>query len=360
MIKHINQSLVLHTIRREEPISRAQISKKLNLSRSTVSQIVDVLIEKEMIFEKGMEASASGAGGRPGQMLWFNPVSSYVIGLDLTGQDARLCIADLAGNPAFVKTYPSGRDAEEAAALVAASLRESGIDGAKVSRLSVSVPGIVNDAGLVLRATRLRWRNYDLKGHLSGRFDFPIDVHNDVNLALVGERFFGTGKNCSDLIYLSLGKGIGCGIMAAGQMVRGSGFMAGEISHYVSDMEHTGPQWEQPLERRIGHDRFTGFQGGFSEAIEGFSRGDPACCEVMEDFINTLSLVIANAISLLNPDKIIIGGEMSEHMDPLLDAIRETVARVTPIRVEISLAKLRADSCMMGAVAYALEQINQE
>ncbi|MEG0493571.1 MAG: ROK family transcriptional regulator, partial [Clostridia bacterium] len=190
MIKHINQSLVLSTIRKEEPISRAQISKKLKLSRSTVGQIVDFLIENEMIFEKGIEASASKVGGRPGQMLWFNPVSSYLVGIDLNDESTRLCIADLTGKPQFTKAYAPARDADEMAKTINSALEEAHIKANEISRLTISVPGTVNTEGVVLKASRLHWRNYDLKGLLSKQNAFPIDVHNDVNLALVGERLF--------------------------------------------------------------------------------------------------------------------------------------------------------------------------
>lgn len=360
MIKHINQSLVLNTIRQKQPISRAQISKELKLSRSTVGQIVDFLLEKGMIIENGIEASSSKAGGRPGQMLWFNPVSSYIIGVDLNDESMRLCIADLTGKPLFTKDYPPACDADRAAAQIDLALAEAGIEAGKISHMTISVPGGVNMEGVVLRASRLRWRNYDLKGLLGKRFPFPIDVHNDVNLALIGERLFGTGKNCSDLIYLTLGKGIGCGILCNGQMVMGSTFMAGEISHYQDDPKNIRKRGDTPLEHRLGSARFQDFPGGMKEALEGYSKGESACCEIIEDFISTLSVVIANIAAFLDPDQVIIGGELSQYMDGLIEDIRETVARISPFQVRVSLARLRGDAYIMGAVAHAMKNVSEE
>lgn len=360
MIKHINQSLVLHTIRQEEPISRAQISKKLSLSRSTVGQIVDYLLEHEMIFEKGIESCASKAGGRPGQMLWYNPVSSYVIGIDLNDENAWLCIADLTGKPVYTKPYPPAKDADETADTIDAAMREAQIDPDKISRLVISVPGIVNREGVVLRASRLHWRNYDLRGQLSKRHDFPIDVHNDVNLALVGERLFGTGKNCSNLIYLSLGRGIGCGILCNGQTVMGSTFMAGEIGYYSLDHKNPSRYEDVPLERCLGASRFQSIPGGMQAVVEGYAKGDAACSEVVKDFITTLSIVISNVVSFLDPDKVIIGGELSQYMDGLIEDIRDIVARTSPTKTKVSLARLRGDAYLMGAVAYAVEQLNAD
>ena len=86
MIRHMNQQLVLGAVRNKEPVSRAQIAKELQLSRSTVSQIVDSLLQGELIFEAEMEETSGKSGGRPGQMLRYNAVSSYLIGIDLTGE----------------------------------------------------------------------------------------------------------------------------------------------------------------------------------------------------------------------------------------------------------------------------------
>ena len=97
MIRHLNQQLVLGVIRKKEPVSRAQIAKELQLSRSTVSQIVDWLLQNGLVFEAEMEETAGKAGGRPGQMLRYNAVSSYLIGLDLTHERTTACLSDLRG-----------------------------------------------------------------------------------------------------------------------------------------------------------------------------------------------------------------------------------------------------------------------
>ncbi|MEG0493572.1 MAG: ROK family protein, partial [Clostridia bacterium] len=166
--------------------------------------------------------------------------------------------------------------------------------------------------------------------------------------------------NCSDLIYLSLGKGIGCGILCNGQTVMGSTFMAGEIGNYLLDHDHLCNWGDTPLEHRLSSVRFQAFPGGLKAAVEGYAKGDPACCEIIEGFVHTLSIVIANIVSFLDPDKVIIGGELSQYMDELIDDIQETMARISPFKVNVSLAHLRGDAYMMGAVAYAMKQMNEK
>ena len=90
-------------------------------------------------------------------------------------------------------------------------LESAGIPAEKIGRISISLPGSVNAEGKVLRCTRLHWRNYDLKKELSAWYGVPIDINNDVNLALIAEQRFGKGQNCGNLVYLHLGEGIGCG-----------------------------------------------------------------------------------------------------------------------------------------------------
>ena len=359
MIRHLNQNLVLGIIRREEPVSRAQIAKELNLSRSTVSQIVDCLLENELIYEAGMEETSAKACGRPGQMLRYNPVSSYILGVHLTHRESRLCLADLRGNPIASSDYPPVADAEDVHAAIQDILKTSGIPQEKVSRISISVPGSVNAEGKVLRCSRLHWRNYDLKRFLSAWYASPIDINNDVNLALEGEQRFGNGRDCGSLVYLSLGKGVGCGILSNGKVVAGHSFMAGEISYFPCEGIQDENGRAMLLEQAVGLSSF-GSQEAFEAAVAGYTRGEAQSVESIGRFIHMLSMTIAFITCLINPHRLIIGGRMSEAMEDLLEDIRESVAATLPIPLDIQLGSLGERACLVGALAHALNQLDGE
>ena len=360
MVRHLNQKLVLDVIRRQEPISRAQISKQLSLSRSTVSQIVDWLLENHLVFEVGTQNTDVKTCGRPGQMLRFNPLSAYIVGMVLTARETTVCVADMRGNPVFRAEYSAVSDAQGVYQALCQVLQAAEIDEKKIARLSVSVPGIANAEGKV-RASRLKWRNYDLPTQFRQYCDIPIHVNNDVNLALIGERRFGLGGNHDNLVYLSLGTGIGCGIMCDGKMVLGSTFAAGEIQYlaFNASLDNQGPCAR--LEDVIGMNCFASYPGGFSGLIQRYTQGDPQSSQVIEKFIRTLSTTIAFIISLLNPSLVIIGGRMGSDMEDIIEDVREDVEKLTPYKTEIQLTSLKKnESCLLGAVAYALEQIDQE
>lgn len=358
MVRHLNQKLVLDMIRRQEPISRAQISKQLNLSRSTVSQIVDWLLDNNMVFEVGVQSSDVKTCGRPGQMLRFNPVSSYIVGMELRQDSATVCIADMRGKPLAITSYDPVRDAQGVYALLTQALGAAGIEERRVARLSVSVPGVVNTEGKVIRASRLKWRNYDLPGQFRAYCDIPICVNNDVNLALIGERKFGIGCEHENLVYIHLGTGVGCGILCGGKMVLGSSFTAGEIQNFSFIAGHK--EAYTPLEKIIGLNSFERYPGGFSGLVQGYTQGDAECCPIIESFIHTLATTIAFIISLLNPSMVVIGGRMSNDMADILEDIRDEVEQATPYKAELQLTRLKNESCLLGAVAYALDHIDQE
>ena len=356
MIRHLNQQLVLGVIRKKEPVSRAQIAKELQLSRSTVSQIVDWLLQNGLVFEAEMEETAGKAGGRPGQMLRYNAVSSYLIGLDLTHERTTACLSDLRGKILLKEETAPPAGAEDVHAAVRHLLESAGIPPEKVSRISISLPGSVNAEGKVLRCSRLRWRNYDLKKELSAWYGAPIDINNDVNLALIGEQRFGKGRNCGNLVYLHLGEGIGCGILCNGQLVAGHSFMAGEIGRMVLRQ----PMEDSPLslEEAIGLSRF-GSMEDFLSAVSGYTRGRSRDVENIQSFIQVLTTAIVFTVGLLNPHRLILGGVMSEAMPDILEDIREAVAARTSTPVDIQLASLGGEACLTGALAFALNRLDR-
>ena len=195
----------------------------------------------------------------------------------------------------------------------------------------------MNAEGKVLRCTRLHWRNYDLKKELSAWYGVPIDINNDVNLALIAEQRFGKGQNCGNLVYLHLGEGIGCGILCNGQLVAGHSFMAGEIGRTV--LRQSTEDASVSLEEAIGLSCF-GSMDAFLCAVSGYTRGRERDVETIQRFIRVLTSAIVFTVGLLNPHRLILGGVMSEAMPDILEDIREAVTARTSTPVDIQLASL--------------------
>lgn len=360
-LRKINQELVLETIREKQPISRAEISRRLNLSRSTVSTIVDRLIKNKFVVELGL-ANTTKDGGKPGMMLGFNPKSGYGVGVDIGGTKILILITDLDGNLLHSEKHPSSSDIEKINQLTKDAIGRSGINEDDLLAIGFGIPGITDsDKGIVLEAPALQWKNKPFIREVEPFFTAPIFINNDVNCAAIGERWLGSAKYVDDIVHLSIGTGVGGAIITGGQLVQGFRNMAGEVAYLV--------EREDWIERR--ENRFSDFglfekkvsgtalsDSGFTseELFQQYRSGNQVAIKRIEQFMLTLSIAIANIASLLNPEMVVIGGGVSRSMNVVIDQIREMVANLTPIECRIELASLGEQSAAYGAIAYALEK----
>ncbi len=364
LIRRINRTLVMNTVKEKQPISRAQVAKILNLSKTTVSAIVDELIKKKLLVEFGDCASLSRVG-RPSMMLGFNPKSAYCIGMDIGGTKIYLLIADLDGEIVYEEKIPSTNQIQELADLVKTALAKNGIREDNIFGMGIGVPGIVMDNGTVVRAKALGWNQFPLQEMMGREFSFPVYVGNDVNLAALGERWLGSGEQTDDMLFIALGTGIGSAIVCDGQLINGCQGRAGEIGYYLEsrDVEngiinHLGKQGV--LESKCSGTALDQFGGSAEELFLEYSKGSQGAVEIMERFVRDFSVAIANSISLLNPARVVIGGGVSESMGVVIYRIREEVGRLTPIHAEICLATLGAKAGALGAINFASTLIEQQ
>lgn len=364
LIRRINQSMILNTIKNEQPISRAQIAKKLNLSKATVSSIADELIQKKLIMEYG-DCPVPGGIGRPSTMLGFNPESAFCIGVDIGGTKLLLVITDLVGNIRYEKKIPTQNRVEDLievvhSALEAAKLKETDIFG-----MGVGVPGTVLSDGVVVRAKALHWNNLPLQQLLNEAFSFPVFVGNDVNLAALGERWLGSGNQVDDMLFISLGTGIGSALVCNGRIVLGSQGRSGEIGYFLDRQDVECGRlnrlgFQGVLEQKCSGTALSSHGCTAEELFQAYRNGDPQGIEIIERFILDFSVAIANCISLLNPSKIVIGGGVSDSMDAVIFRIRDEVMQMTPIPADVCLAALGGRAGALGAISYASYQIEQQ
>lgn len=236
LIRRINRSMVLNTIKSEQPISRAQVAKRLNLSKATVSAIVDEMIQKKLIMEYGA-CPSNGGVGRPSTMLGFNPKSAYCIGMDIGGTKLLLIITDLAGEIIYEKKLPTSNRVEELVRITRDGIRNCGLEEKDIFGMGVGVPGTVLSDGVVVRAKALQWNQLPLQQMLNDEFSFPVFVGNDVNLAALGERWLGSGEQVDDMLFISLGTGIGGAIVCNSQLVLGAQGRSGEIGYFLESCD---------------------------------------------------------------------------------------------------------------------------
>lgn len=364
LIKKMNRQLVVEQIRSLQPISRAQIAKDLNLSKSTVSTIVEDLLKRKLIVEVG-EGESTKEGGRRGLLLGFNPKSAYGIGVDIGGTKILIIITDLDGNMVYREKRKTTNDIDEVVQFIRECLQKADISEADVFGMGIGVPGTTNnEEGIVKGSVQLDWVNFPFKKLIEPYFPFPVFINNDVNCSALGERWLGAGGNSDHIYFISIGTAVGSAIIANGNLVYGHNYTAGEVCFQISIDDIQNNRFNLPNDYGVFEKKISGTalsQHGYTteEIFSEYAKGNERVIPVIKDFILHLSIVLANVVSLLNPEKVVIGGGVSESMGIILNDIQDKVACLTPIQTKIELASLGGDAGALGAIAYAFNQLEE-
>ncbi len=378
-IRETNLSRVLTLIHEAGSISRAAIVRQTGLSATTVSGLVSILLESGFVRESGTGASS---GGRPPVLVEFNYASRALLGVDLGATHLTVVLMDLAGAVLArrFERFDVAGDPVGTTGRVLALSAETTADAeeptAPLLGLGVTLPAPLEGerldraSGLVLPA----WAGYDLAAALQAEFPPPLFVDNDANAGAIAEKWWGQGQPYRNLAYVKLGVGVGSGLILNGEIYRGSGAAAGEIGHTTIDVD--GPPCrcgnQGCIESYVGapaliaavqqRRREQGLPTGALtvEAIAAAAQaGDPVCVEVVERAGAYLGTALANLINLLNPELIILGGDLVAAEQLLLDAVHASVRRHAIPRAvaesEIVASRLGPDAIAIGAATIAMQ-----
>ncbi len=362
-IKRINRSLVLDMIKECQPVSRAQIARELSLSKTTVSLIVEDLLKKSMIIDLG-ECTAGKGAGRPAWMLGFNPDSAYGIGVSIARSETLLVITNLLGSCVFKTTFPSTNQLSALIERIQHGISESGLADQTISGLGISVPGTVTREGIVLHSGTLNWHHYNAGSVLQSQFPYPVFLGNDANCAALGERWLGAGKGTDDMLFLSIGNGVGGAVICNGKVVDGSHSLSGEICYQIGTDDIRQKRFNVlgetgVFEQKVSAHTLSKTFGSCQALFDAYCAGDILARETVSQFVLELSVVLANFIGLLNPEQVILGGPVIEAMSGVIQEIRDTAFSLSPMHAEISLATLGKYASAYGAIADVFERVEQ-
>jgi len=367
LIKRINTAIVLEFILRGAPLSRAQISEQSGLNKATVSSLVQDLIDGSLVREIG---TGKSSGGRKPVMLEFIALSGFAIGIDLGVNYIRGVLTDLRGNIVAERTSSLREIVPEAAidqlcACIETLIAEAPESPYGIVGIGVGVPGLVDDNGIILFAPNLKWRDVPLQRLLTERFSLPVTIDNEANMGALGEQKFGAGRSISNLIYVSVGIGIGTGLILHKTLYKGASGFSGEMGHL--SVEAHGKSctcgnrgcWEmyaseQALLEQASSLGFEDLEGLLTAAAEG--RQDVLA--LFSGIGEYLGIGIANIVNVFNPDAVIIGNRMSQARPWLENALRQTVTQRALgfhlRKVQILFADLGERSSMLGAAEMAI------
>lgn len=388
-VKKLNRMTVLNVIKNYEPISRHQLAEKTGLTPPAITGIVRELLELSFAKEVGLGKSE---GGRRPMKLKFNCQAGYVIGLEVTSNEAVLSVADLKNPPETVAVKElSMKDTAEGLAGMTAIIQEVIAENKDKHFLGVGIafPGLLNvKGGTVRRSINLGggWDGYPLKAALEQKLKLPVFVENNSNASAMAERWFG-GMESKDLVYVNLGEGISAGIILGDRILQGYRGYAGEIGHIVLDED--GPlcncgnrgcleaicavpalmnkvRAEMPL--IAGDDPLKAVWNrkgkvSFTDVLSAAQQQEGYAWELFKQMGKKVGRVIADIINLYNPELIYVGGKMAAAPPVFVEAIEGAVkshafpevAAATSIKV----SKFGQTAASMGACALALQQLLQ-
>jgi predicted NBD/HSP70 family sugar kinase len=337
-MRRMNEALVLGLIHDLGPISRSEIAEASGLSLAAISGIAGALIEQGIVIE---ERRGESTGGRRPILLAINHAAALVIGVKLTQEQIIVALTDLGAEIVEQRARPIGPDLhpETVIAALAALVDElrAAHPGKRFLGIGLGMAGIIDRARGVCRwSPFLHWRDVPVRDMLEARVGLPVIVENDVNALVFAERWFGAGAGSPDFLVVTLGVGVGMGLMLNGELYRGARDGAGEFGH--STVIEGGPLCNcgkrgcveayvgEPALRRAVAEAM-GEPIPFEAAIERARAGDEALAAVFANAGHMLGLGLAAVLNLLNPSLVIVGGEGAHVLDLLLPSLRDTLAR---------------------------------
>jgi len=388
----INRSVIFNYLRENGPTFRARISKDLNISAPAVSRVIDKLIEDGYVIET--EKLITGSGKRPIQ-LKINSEKGIVIGIDLIIENIEIAISDLCG-----KVLTSNRgfkffeDINVKNKLIAEVKRVlhgfkhvNGNNYSELMAMGVGVPAVTDiNSGAVIDAPLYgSLSKLNLKAELEKEFNIPVYVENVVRLSALGEKIYGEGKNFKDVVFVEISNGIGAGIIIDNHLIRGTYGSAGEIGLSIIGTENlcfkirnkgyleSIASVESLKERAIyeinkgkrslmidlTNNDLTKLNATF--VCTAALNGDKVASDIINDVVKNLSVIIIHLILTLNPQIVILGGDICRlpevnklFIDPVANYVKKSIPFAPP---KITISSLGEKAGVMGAAFFAIESL---
>jgi glucokinase len=393
LLRRLNSTAILRVIRTDGPISRTELARVTGLSKPTVNEVVESLLNT------GYVAESVPAGDRPprrpgprARLLRFQSNLGYVLGIDIGADKTLALLTDLDGRVlATERRRTSARERSDADlmldkvhAVAQAALEASGVSPPDLKAVGVGTPGVVDPVlGAVTLAPQLGgWEGIRLERRLGRFFPCPILVDNEVHLSLLAERWLGAAQGADDAFYVQIGVGIGGGILIGGNVYPGASGAAGEVGYLpLFDPEAPGDRLG-PFEQAAGGSAFARLGRrsaerhptsvlrqlvhGDLDAIDAetvfraAAQGDQAATEVVDELVERLARGIAAAVVVLNPAAVIVGGGISRAGECLLEPLARRISALVPVPPLITLSTLGDEAVALGGARLALNAVEEQ
>jgi predicted NBD/HSP70 family sugar kinase len=370
--REVNRQIVLNLVREHQPISRADLARRMGVARGSVTPLVKELLADGLIYEGS--TGATSRGRRP-TLLYVRTRDRLAVGIDVRYSRTSIVLSDFSGRVLAMETFGTPLSPPD---LVAELVRRVGrlveVNGpvGECEGIGLVVPGMVDrGTGTVLNAPTLGWRDVDLRGALSAELALPVHIDRDSVACAMAYMWLSQahGDASDDFVYLTVSDGVGSGLVVNGEVLRGYRSTAGEFGHvplsldgppcacgsrgcleaYASNVatvaRYLGRDLSSPEpERRPG-------AGGLEvpDVVARARAGDPVATWALWETGRYLGVGIAHIIKAIGPARIVVGGEITAAWDLVEPAIRQSIrersltpaAAATPVVIEAADSDLR-------------------
>jgi glucokinase-like ROK family protein len=391
LVRQMNLSVIMNHLRKKAPISRAGLAQTTGLNKTTVSSLVDELLQRQFVREIGVVTAGKG---HPATMLDLNPAVGFIVGCEI-GVDFILVVCTNFAPQIIWRheehTDPSiGRPAilERAHELLNEAIQRGYQEYGKLLGIGVGVAALIDQsAGTMLYAPNLKWTDpFPIRDMLQEWFpQAPLIVDNEANIAALGEHYFGVAQDHDEVLYVSAGVGLGGGIVHDGQVFSGVTGVGAEFGHMTMDPNgelcscgNYGCWETQVSQRALFRHIQNSFKAGktgilFKQTnrgrdpltvpmiVDAARAGDEVAREALEQVGQHLGVGIASLLNTLNPELVVCGGILSLAGEFLMPAatreLEQRTLRWNRNAAEVVLAKHGFDAAAMGGVAAVYEAI---
>lgn len=353
LIRGINRNLILNLIRSRGPISRAELARESGLSAATVSGIANDFLQKGLVAATGQGEST---GGRRPTMLQLVPEAGFVIGAKVMERQVATALTDLGANVLHHAVHPFhlADDSEQTTpeellgALTRAieqTITDSGVVRSRLLGIGIGLAGLVDsESGSSSYSPFFHWERVPIAEPLREHFALPVYLENDVNTLTIAEQWFGYGQEAEHFLVITVGRGIGAGLVMNGRFYRGQLGGAGEVGHMT--LIPGGPLCDcgkrgclealasdeailREVRKRVGAGDPSSINAGeglsLQQVIDAALAGDHLATDVLSRAGTMLGIGIANLVNALNPELVIVGGEGVHAGESRLNAMRQAI-----------------------------------
>src|SRR3989440_4251453 len=378
--REINRRIALNLIREHQPISRADLARRMRVTRGVAGVLVQELIEQGLIYE-GVTGEA--ARGRKPTFLHIRTQDRLVVAVDLRFSKTYLMLCDFAGRQLALEIYDTIFDPQafvkDLAARIRRTLKTQG-NGANCEGVGVVVPGMVDQrTGRVLNAPALGWREVDVRDRLAAATGLPVQVENAGRACSLAHLWLERGGDAGaqNFVFINVSDGVGVGVVVNGELVRGHDHIAGEFGHMPLSLD--GPRcmcgmtgcWEAYVSNLATLSRYFGWnlsklspkslrdaeRKTFSvpDLVARARGGDAKANAAVQTTARFLGLGLATIVNVVNPDCIYLAGEITTAWDLIENTVREALAEraltESAARTPLRLASTHEHPRLRGAAA---------